>query len=562
MAVKKLVRGDGNEILVDRALKDAEGGTIASQEWVQENVPQGPKGDTGPQGPQGPKGDTGPQGPQGERGIQGPQGLNGTAGVIQRVDVNVDGSTGTPHANVTNGGTPSSRIIEIDFTGLKGETGAQGPKGDKGDPGSIEGAGFPLTLTSGTSKATLETALKSGSLVFTPLLTLEDSGDKARYGTDGIFFFPGGAQNGKTLSFPTDAGTIATREWTEENKGPRYIEENWYDDISCQTAIPLVSTSSFPMKRSSFAKNFGTGAKEFGDRLGYSVFARMSDGIHILHVIYEESNDNFTFYEDGGIVKPGDIVDIWGVISIYKSSSQNNIWDQFKVINGRWTSIPSIYNNTLNIQNMRDCDIKVFYSGTSRGGWNIYSARNCSLIIDTAEYAETTTGGGSLSCQARIYGDNATLIQGASPVLRDNSGNPPSVRSVVTSTNAGQVGLYINYIQYDQNGVVMYNTDGIMCNNMWVCPFRPAWTFTDGEEQKDLRLNFRYEFSESGQPRMDIIPYIVPHAETQSVSVMSESPEQPKDTQSPVVPSGRRGCFTIDEQGRTIDAFTGEIVSE
>ena len=34
MAVKKLVREDGNEILVDRALKDADGGTIASQEWA------------------------------------------------------------------------------------------------------------------------------------------------------------------------------------------------------------------------------------------------------------------------------------------------------------------------------------------------------------------------------------------------------------------------------------------------------------------------------------------------------------------------------------------------
>lgn len=49
--------------------------------------PEGPKGDTGPQGPegpQGPKGDTGPQGPegpQGPKGDTGPQGQQGPQGV-------------------------------------------------------------------------------------------------------------------------------------------------------------------------------------------------------------------------------------------------------------------------------------------------------------------------------------------------------------------------------------------------------------------------------------------------------------------------------------------------
>lgn len=42
--------------------------------------PQGPKGDTGPQGPRGPKGDTGPRGPQGPMGPKGDTGPQGPAG--------------------------------------------------------------------------------------------------------------------------------------------------------------------------------------------------------------------------------------------------------------------------------------------------------------------------------------------------------------------------------------------------------------------------------------------------------------------------------------------------
>ena len=481
MAVKKLVREDGNEILVDRALKDADGGTIASQEWVQENVPQG-------------------------------------------------------------------------------------PKGDKGDPGSIEGAGFPLTLqnSTGVVKAEFNSGIKSSTeTIQTPHLDLQDANDKARYTAYGIIPFSSSASSatGKLLSFPIgEEGTFATQEWVEENKGSRYINENWYEDISCQTAIPLVSLSSFPMKRSSFVRDFGTGAKEFVDGFGYSVFARMSGEMHILHVIYDENNDNFTFHEDGGIIKEGDVVNIAGVVAICVSSNLQNIWDWFKVINGRWSVLPSVYKNSLTIQDMRDCDIKVYYKGAVRSGWNVYSARNCSLIIDTKDYAETMTGGGTLSCQARIYGDNATLVGGATPVLRDNAGNSPSIRAPY-STVGNEIYINVNYIQYDQNGNISLKADGTMVNNMWVCPFRPTWTYTDTDgTQKDLRLNFRYEFAESGQPRMDLIPYIVPHVETQSVSVMSASPEQPEDVQAPIVPSGRRGCFTLDDEGHTIDAFTGEII--
>ena len=44
-------------------------------------IPQGEKGDTGPQGPKGDTGDTGPQGPKGDTGDTGPQGNPGKDGI-------------------------------------------------------------------------------------------------------------------------------------------------------------------------------------------------------------------------------------------------------------------------------------------------------------------------------------------------------------------------------------------------------------------------------------------------------------------------------------------------
>lgn len=573
MAVKKLVRGDGNEILVDRALKDAEGGTIASQEWVQENVPQGPKGDTGPQGPQGPKGDTGPQGPQGPQGIAGPQGLNGTAGIIQRVDVTVDGSTGTPKAQVTNGGTPSSRIIEIDFTGLKGETGAQGPKGDKGDPGSIEGAGFPLTLTSGTSKAELNSGIKSSTeTIQTPHLDLQDANDKTRYTAYGIIPFPSSASSatGKLLSFPIgEEGTFATREWVEENHTNFISISSGFPDF-CQTKVPFYqSEDDLPTTASAINSAFGLGAQDLNTAIGplWCAFFTTSEGLFFK--ILQRSSGSFSWPRGltATKIQKGMSVRIGGRVYMVFDvpfGVSTDIWNVFVPIKGRFPVMPSVYNNTMNIQNMRDCDITFkFVSGAVRGGVLIQDLRNCSVTIDTSDYSETVTGGGTLSYQSRLFGLNKTLIHGATPVMRDSNGNSPSIKSVRTAFSGEQY-LNLNYINYDQNGTLPIDDSQNDCNNMWIVAFRPEWviTATDGSSQRDLRLSFRYEFAESGQPRMDVIPYTIPHVDTQSASVMSESSEQPEDTQATIVPSGRRGCFTIDDNGNTINAFTGEIVSE
>ena len=349
-----------------------------------------------------------------------------------------------------------------------------------------------------------------------------------------------------------EEATIATREWSQENVARKVLEPGWGDG----EALPQSKVSNMPswptaaVAVSVLVTRMGLGAFVPQDGKRYECLFSIGGTLYLTSLLV--SGENATF--DTGnreALKPGDIVTMNGVTMMVKAGvpdSAKNIWDVLVPLRGRFPVMPLTSNNSLTIQDMRDCDMKVYFSGTSRSAINIFSARNCSLLIDTKDYAETTTGGGKTSCQTRIYGDNATLVQGATPVLRNSLGQTPSVRSVVTQA-VGGFELCLDYINYDQNGVVGPNSDGIMCNNMWLVTSNSEWTYSDTDgTKKDLRLNIRYEFAESGQPRMDVIPYIVPHVETQSVSVMSASPEQPEDVQAPSVPSGRRGCFTLDEQ--------------
>lgn len=80
-------------------------------------------------GAKGDKGDTGAQGPQGEQGLKGDKGdtgEDGDAGVITNVTASVDNNVGTPSVQVTLGGTPNQRTIDLAFHNLKGSPGSGG----------------------------------------------------------------------------------------------------------------------------------------------------------------------------------------------------------------------------------------------------------------------------------------------------------------------------------------------------------------------------------------------------------------------------------------------------
>jgi len=82
-------------------------------------IPEGPRGETGPQGPMGPTGATGPQGSQGiqgETGPQGPTGATGPAAGFGTPTATISSITGsTPTVSVTASGQDTAKVFSFDF---------------------------------------------------------------------------------------------------------------------------------------------------------------------------------------------------------------------------------------------------------------------------------------------------------------------------------------------------------------------------------------------------------------------------------------------------------------
>lgn len=535
----------------------------------------GLKGEKGDPGEKGEKGDTGPQGPKGDPGqdgAPGTPGLNGTAAVIQSVGVTVDGSTGTPHAQVTNGGTPQSRIIEIDFTGLKGERGEKGDTGEKGDPGTLQGASFPFEIESGTAKAALETAARSTSVLSSPMLTLEDSADKARYGTAAVYFFKGKAQTAKTLAFPDEAGTFATREWARGSFGS-FIKESWFDDVCFQTAIPYFEgTPGFPMAFSTFKSRFGTGAFVPGDGLGYSVFANIKSEMHILRVAFDESAGNFTLEEDAGAVREGDIVAYGNDLTLllFRNNS-GDIWNSFKPLKGRFKVKPDLPNGGT-IYKIRDAEIEIATPAGKSVGYTFESVRNCSVYIDTTAHDGSAA---AEAFQANFKGAN----YGAFPILpsvfttqNDMMLEYIKIQADIADNTGRHTPRQVKYAQLVVKQPAEGKADDSSNRVVWLYQedtARATWQDLDGNWHTQ-RYSWRFEFAESGMATAEFIPYLVdataPAEASQAASIATmglsartpESPDEPL-VSVPVDPKAV-GCFALDEQGRTINAFTGEVV--
>ena len=188
-------------------------GEVGPQGEKGEQGERGEQGEQGPQGEVGPQGAMGPQGDKGEDGtsvkilgtknsdkelpltdnengdgyiigenlwiwngngwedvgkIRGPQGDPGTNAYISAVTTSIGSATGDLSVKVTTGGTPSNISFNLEFNGIKGESGGRGPQGDSGAKGDIGYGYFSTTssenISSGSTSINKSYVNNSGSV--------------------------------------------------------------------------------------------------------------------------------------------------------------------------------------------------------------------------------------------------------------------------------------------------------------------------------------------------------------------------------------------------------------
>ena len=468
-------------------------------------------------GPQGPKGDQGDIGPQGEPGPRGPQGVQGPRG-------------------------------------LQGITGPQGPKGD---PGTLEASTFPVYLGTDyaeTLQAGFDKTDSTGPYMFL--------GDRDTiYGMDEI-------RKGQTsYQFPTASGTLATVEGTatELAKKASYL---YYTSIPVpQSIVPTFnSASEIPTDQAAFKTKFGTGSYKIPQTTSVHCFVQIGADLNLVPLTITPASPLIQF----GTPIP---LDDGAIISFYNNgnrkryqviSAQNypiisrKIWEVLYPIGCRFDLRVELPTDTL-LQSMNNVNVnvKMISDGMYRPNIIIRNIHNSSIYVDSSDYHPVRPDDPDVeSFQMQLFQDNYGAIAGLN-VLPTNTGlYTDCISKIGISSVTSNSYTFPRITRYGPINLMPSPNEGI--NYWFVTMDKRAYNPDFG---KAIRMDYRFEFSDSGLTTLAPIPHMVdytPETETKMAKVRAMSIKT--EPIKPNVPDDAIGIFSVDEQGNTIDAMTGEKI--
>ena len=467
-------------------------------------------------GPQGPKGDQGDIGPQGEPGPRGPQGVQGPRG-------------------------------------LQGITGAQGPKGD---PGTLEASTFPVYLGTDyaeTLQAGFDKTDSTGPYMFL--------GDRDTiYGKDKITLgITSTNPSEKSFKFPTDSGTLATVEGTATELAKK-VSYLYYGSLPVsQSIVPTFnSASEIPTDQATFKTKFGTGSYKIPQTTNVHCFVQIGANLNLIPLIITPASPLIRFgtpipLDDGAMVSffnNGDRKRYQVISAENYPIRSRKIWEVLYPIGCRFDLEVKLPTDTL-LQSMDNVNVKVkmVSNSTQRFGVQVKGMHNSSIYIDSSEYHPQYD-----SFQFQLYNDNYGAITGINGLSKGNT----SSADCITRLGIGVA----NKSGYTFPRLLEYDVTNITANgatNYWFLT-RDTKAYNPSIGQI-VQMDYRFEFSDSGLTTFMPVPHMVDYTPTESNTMAKAKPMSLQaEPATPNIPDDAIGIFSVDEQGNTIDAMTGERI--
>ena len=504
-------------------------------------------------GPQGPKGDQGDIGPQGEPGPRGPQGVQGPRG-------------------------------------LQGITGAQGPKGE---PGTLEASTFPVYLGTDyaeTLQASFDKTDSTGPYMFL--------GDRDTiYGKDKITLgITSTNPSEKSFKFPTDSGTLATVEGTATELAKK-VSYLYYGSLPVpQSIVPTFnSASEIPTDQATFKTKFGTGSYKIPQTTNVHCFVQIGANLNLIPLTITPASPLIQFgtpipLDDGTIISfhnNGDRKRYQVISAQNYPIMSRKIWEVLYPIGCRFDLYTDAMTQT--VANMSNVNIKIKPTGNLIGGQiTIKNTKNSTIFYDPTK---VTAEEHYITIKQIDEADGFTslgvgyITPLTSNTAENQSYNNRNFRPVISNIGSGsyQADFYPLLEQYPR---IAFKYDPETNTTTTASTYLPKSlpsvrsdrliTNSDGSTYL-MEFALSIDMDDFGTVKTTALMKVVPYTEPATTMAKSRAMVSPmslnsldsgtsvEDSQAidiitPTLPKDAVGVFSVDSDGNTIDAMTGERI--
>ena len=332
-----------------------------------------------------------------------------------------------------------------------------------------------------------------------------------------------------------------------------------------QSIVPTFnSASEIPTDQATFKTKFGTGSYKIPQTTNVHCFVQIGANLNLIPLTIPPASPLIQFgtpipLDDGTIISfhnNGDRKRYQVISAQNYPIMSRKIWEVLYPIGCRF-DLEVVFpgDSFINSMNNTNIRIKMVSNSTQRFGVQVKGMHNSSIYIDSSEYHPQYD-----SFQFQLYNDNYGAITGINGLSGGSSDKADCITRLGISIGKKVDYSFPRLLEYD---TVNITADG--ATNYWFLT-RDTEAYNPSFGQI-AQMDYRFEFSDSGLTTFMPVPHMVdytPEAEETKMTKVRAMSVEPMSLQSepakPKVPDDMIGIFSVDEQGNTIDAMTGERI--